>query len=146
MQQYTTLKARRRALQKTESNSVNGRFRPDPGPGFRSAHPLCKRSLQSMTFVLSAQTFAVPLQFPCALLTVCVPDIILNPTQKPHASSLSPEQYPHTSGLIQCNNLMQVVNSQSHNVHKAVAFEPLAPAALFLRILITFMVIKVTMH
>ncbi len=39
---------------------------------------------------------------------------------------------------------MQVVNSQSHNVHKAVAFEPLAPAALFLRILITCVVIKVT--
>ena len=39
---------------------------------------------------------------------------------------------------------LQVVNSQSHNVHKAVAFEPLAPAALFLRILITFVVIKVT--
>jgi len=36
-----------------------------------------------------------------------------------------------------------VVISQSHNVHKAVAFEPLAPAALFLRILITFVVIKV---
>ena len=35
------------------------------------------------------------------------------------------------------------MNSQSHNVHKAVAFEPLAPAALFLRILITFVVIKV---
>lgn len=28
--------------------------------------------------------------------------------------------------------------SQSHNIHKVVSFEPLAPAALFLRILVTF--------
>ena len=35
------------------------------------------------------------------------------------------------------------MESQSHDVHKAVAFQPLAPAALFLRIAITFLVIKV---
>ncbi|KAK9813486.1 hypothetical protein WJX73_001775 [Symbiochloris irregularis] len=32
----------------------------------------------------------------------------------------------------------RVQHSQSHNIHRVVSFEPLAPAALFLRILLTF--------
>ena len=32
----------------------------------------------------------------------------------------------------------RVQSSQSHNIHRVVSFEPLAPAALFLRILLTF--------
>ncbi len=37
----------------------------------------------------------------------------------------------------------KVVAAQSHNAHRVVAFEPLAPAALFLRIAITFSAIRV---
>lgn len=36
--------------------------------------------------------------------------------------------------------------SQSHNMHRVVGFEPLAPAAFFVRIILTFMGAQQVMH
>ena len=36
----------------------------------------------------------------------------------------------------------RVITSQSHNVHSVMDFEPFGPAALFLRVMLTFLVIR----